>query len=270
LTLQFIFHLTDGSGTVEGSVTSIAWSASFQGERQAPNPALVGKHTFAIPGAPAEESTNRPAGDGAGVLNIKPDGSVTLAGNLGEGTPLTAGSGISKAGRLPVHAVQFGGKGLFIGWLSVSTSAPPLTVSGASLNWLKSSGLASQKTYPDGFNESNKSLLGARYTPPHRGTNALNWTEGVVLLDGGRLTSTISNTLTVAGTGLAAPGNTNQIVLTLTASSGRLSGSFLHPVSSRSTPLNGYILQQPDGDAGKGWFISTNESGFIDLHKLAP
>ena len=270
LTLQFMFHLTDGSGTVEGSVTGDGLSSSFQGERQSRDPALVGKHTFAIPGAPAQESTNRPAGDGAGVLNIKADGSVTLAGNLGEGTPLTAGSGVSKSGRLPIHAVQFGGQGLFIGWLSVSTSAPPLVISGASLNWFKPSGLASQKTYPDGFNEPNKSLIGARYTPPPRGTNGLNWTEGVVLLDGGRLTSTISNALTVARTRLAAPGNTNQIVLTLTASSGRLSGSFLHPVSNRSTPLNGYVLQQPDGDAGKGWFISTNESGFIDLHKLVP
>jgi Bacterial Ig domain len=270
LTLQFMFHLADGSGTVEGSVTGDGLSSSFQGERQSRDPALVGKHTFAIPGAPAEESTNRPAGDGAGVLTIKADGSVTLAGNLGEGTPLTAGSGISKAGRLPIHAVQFGGKGLFLGWLSVSTSAPPITVRGASLNWVKSSGMASQKTYPDGFNEPNKSLMGARYTPPPRGTNGLNWTDGVVLLDGGRLTSTISNVLTVAGTRLAAPGNSNQIVLTLTASSGRLSGSFLHPASNRSTPLNGYVLQQPDGDAGKGWFISTNESGFLDLHKLVP
>lgn len=268
LTLQLLFDLANG--TVDGSVSNAAWQSALHAERQAPEPALVGKHTFAIPGAPAEESTNRPAGDGAGVLTIKADGSAALAGNLGEGAPLTAGSGISRGGGLPVHAVQFGGQGLFIGWLNVSTSAAPLTVTGASLTWLKPPGLASQKTYPAGFHEPNKSLLGARYTPPPRGTNGLSWTNGVVLLDGGRLTSTISNALTVAGTKLAAPGNTNKIVLTLTASSGKLSGSFLHPVSSRSTPLNGYVLQRPEGDVGRGWFISTNESGFLDLHPLVP
>ena len=269
LTLQLIFDLANG--TADGLVSNAAWQSVFTAGRQAPAAALVGKHTFAIPGAPAEESTNRPAGDGAGVLKVKANGSATLAGNLGEGAPLTVGSGISRTGRLPVHAVQFGGRGLFIGWLNVSTSAAPLTVTGASLKWFKPPGMARQSTYPSGFSESNKSLMGTRYTPPRKGTNVINWTNGAVLLDGGLLTSTISNVLTVAGTKLTAPGATNQIVLKLTASSGKLSGSFLHPASSKKgTPLNGYVLQMPDGDVGKGWFIRTNESGFLDLHKLVP
>ena len=203
------------------------------------------------------------------MLTVKADGSAIMMGNLGEGAPLTAGSGISRDGDLPVHAVQFGGKGFFIGWLNVSTSSPPLTVTGASLTWFKPPALARQITYLAGFNES-KSLQGARYTPPPPGTNVLNWTSGVVLLDGGHLQTTISNGLTVTRTTLAAPGNTNSIALTITGSSGKISGSFLHPATRKSTPLNGYVLQLPDGDVGRGWFISTNESGFMDLHKPVP
>ena len=272
LALQLAFDLANGSGLVEGSVSNAAWPSPspLHAELQVPAVALVGKHTFAIPGARAVESTNRPAGDGAGVITVNANGSITLAGNLGEGTPLTAGSGLSKSGRLPVHAVQFAGRGFFIGWLSVSTSSLPLTVTGPSLTWFKPPGLARQMTYLGGFNEQNKSLQGARYTPPLRGSNVLNWPVGIVMLDGGRLTNTISNVLTVAGPTLAAPGNTNKILLTLTASSGKLSGSFLHPVSSKSTPLNGYVLQMPGGDVGKGWFVRSNESGYLDLHKAAP
>ena len=275
LTVHLMFDLTGGSGEVTGSVSNTAWQTALRAVPQVSSPVLVGRHTFFIPGADASTASTKPAGDGVGVLTVVANGSAAIVGNLGEGTPLTFSSGVAKNGDMPVFAAQFGGKGFFIGWLTVSTSSPPLTVIGSSLNWLKPSGLPGQTNYLAGFSET-KNLLGARFLPPPRSTNALNWTtNGAVLLDGGQLSFTISNSLAITGRKLSPVDNTNQIALSFDlarnkSANGKLSGSFLHPVTRKTTRLKGVILQMPDGDTGHGWFIGTDESGFLDLRPPSP
>jgi hypothetical protein len=265
LSLLLDFDLQSGSGQVDGTVSNAVFQSPLHAGRQVGDPALAGRHNFVIPGATAEESESRPAGDGVGTLTITANGAATLAGNLGEGTPLVAAGGISKLGYLPVHAVQFGGQGFFIGAVNVSTGSPPFTVLGTNLIWFKPPGLLRQQTYPGGFRHADKLLLGTRYTPPPRGSNALNWTTGLIQLDGGGLDATLQNPLAHSGVSLTASGNTNSLLLTLTPSTGRIAGSFLHPLTGRITRWNGCVLQQPDGDTGRGWFISTNQSGYLNL-----
>jgi hypothetical protein len=265
LSLLLDFDLQSGSGQVDGTVSNAVFQSPLHAERQVGDPVLVGRHNFVIPGATAEESESRPAGDGVGTLTITANGAATFAGNLGEGTPLVAAGGISKLGYLPIHAVQFGGQGFFIGAVNVSTGSPPFTVLGTNLIWFKPPGLLRQQTYPGGFRHADKLLLGTRYTPPPRGSNALNWTTGLIQLDGGGLDATLQNPLAHSGVSLTASGNTNSLLLTLTPSTGRIAGSFLHRLTGRITRLNGCVLQQPDGDTGRGWFISTNQSGFLNL-----
>lgn len=266
------FDLTNGTGTVEGGVATAAWQAAFRAVRQVAQPALAGKHTFYLPGAGAAQAADHPAGDGAGVLTISPNGAASFTGNLGDGSALVAASGVGVNGDLPVFAPQFGGKGFFLGWLMASTNSPPflpLTVTGSALIWLKPPGLAGQTTYRGGFLET-KTLLGARYTQPASGANALNWTSGLAQMDGGHLSTALFNGVTVTGTKLTAIGGSIKLTLSLDAPRGKWSGSFVHPITGRTTFLKGAVLQLPVADFGAGWFIGGDQSGYVNLRTSAP
>jgi hypothetical protein len=98
----------------------------------------------------------------------------------------------------------------------------------------------------------------------------LNFTEGVAEFDLGNLAQGFENTLSLRpnNTLLVTGGATNRLVMSLSTANGLMSGSFLHPDTKRSIILKGVVLQSQN--AGFGYFLGTNQSGFIYLGPAAP
>jgi hypothetical protein len=263
LSMDLQFDVNSGTETVEGTVSNAQWVAGLVGERVKPldAPSLYsGSYTLVIPGAPAQEASLRPAGDGAGTVVIDANGSATFAGTMGDGAPFSQRTAVSKHGLIPLYASPGGSGRLLSGWLRFSPGAMPYAFVGSNVAWVKFPS-PSDPTYPLGYAES-KVALGARYAAG--GSPA--WTNGVVLLDGGNLTSTVSNRVQRIGNQFQVL-DLNPLQFTLGAPSpkGIFNGTFLHPVTGRRTAFKGAILQLPTDltDWGGGWFRGTNESGSV-------
>jgi hypothetical protein len=118
--------------------------------------------------------------------------------------------------------------------------------------------------YPAGF-ITEVMAYGSRYVVPPAGTGALSLSNAVVVLAGGNLDSTFNEDVvfTPFNKVIPAPPNPQKLVLTISASSGLFSGSFLNPQTLRSSPIRGVLLQKQN--AGAGYFLGTNQSGSVFL-----
>ena len=57
--------------------------------------------------------------------------------------------------------------------------------------------------------------------------------------------------------------NTNNLYLALNLSNGAYSGSFTNPITGLLTPFKGALLQPAGYGSGNGWFLGTNQGGFV-------
>lgn len=91
-------------------------------------------------------------------------------------------------------------------------------------------------------------LAGSSYVPPLVNNRALDVTNATVTFG---LSTSITNTiLWRTNNTITISGGTNHLALTVTTTSGFISGSFLHPTTHQSTALKGVILQQTRDAAG--------------------
>jgi hypothetical protein len=250
---------------VGGSITDGSWRSALAGNRTGLSVNRATRYTFVIPGADADEASTHPGGDGAGTVTVTTNGAVVLAGALGDGTRISQGTLLSRDGDWPIYASLYGGKGLLLRWGAISTNPSSDELSATNLVWFKPPGLKG-KFYTNGFTESVQ-MLGARYARPGPGSHVLNWTNGVLLLDGGNLPATISNAVQCVSNKWVVLNNTHQVRLTNDLARGVFGGTFVHPVTRRATPFSGAYLQlgSPDLGWGGGWFAGTNETGFVEL-----
>jgi hypothetical protein len=91
-----------------------------------------------------------------------------------------------------------------------------------------------------------------------------------VILEGGNLPFDITNGVTIAASDKVTLTNsvdeTNKLVLTITKTTGLVSGSFVNPSNSKQTiKVNGVILQKPGQTNVQGYFLGTNQSGTFTL-----
>ena len=118
--------------------------------------------------------------------------------------------------------------------------------------------------YPAGFT-NQITALGSRYVPPPSRTRVLDFTNGVVLLEGGNLEARTTNVVTLeprARLRVIGP-NSNHLALVLDAKTGRFRGSFLNPQTHKRDTLRGVLL--PKQNIGAGYFLGTNQSGAVYL-----
>ena len=62
-------------------------------------------------------------------------------------------------------------------------------------------------------------------------------------------------------TGTVLDGNPNKLSLTIVLPTGRLMGSFEHPVTLKKTTISGVLL--PSRQIGGSWFLGTDQSGYL-------
>jgi cyclophilin family peptidyl-prolyl cis-trans isomerase len=265
IVLSLLLDLTNTAGRITGSLIDFnnlgrggasveldrAWSSMT-----ATNAPQAGRYTFLIPGAQAADA---PGGSGFGAFTVDRRGRVRLSGTLGDAIPLTRAASISAQGRWPLYATLYGGHGSIAGWVNFSTNAPGGVE--ASLKWFKAAHPSPR--YAAGFS-NEVVLLGSRYTPPPRGARVLDLTNALVLLEGGNLSATLTNRVTLETNHTVTVNSGNEMLaLRVVPATGVVQGSFVHPLTQQPVTLRGIAVQGLK--ALGGLFLGTTETGGFSL-----
>ncbi len=256
----FVLELDSQTREIRGTVSDGIWTADLTADHafsSADNPLTnyVGVYTMVIPG------NDRPGpnfiGDGYATVQIDFNGAIHMSGELCDGTHISQSVRISQNGQWPLYVPLYGRKGSLVSWITFS-NMPPSSL-GGELVWFKPA-LPASKYFPTGLTNQT-SAIGSSFfvSTPFRGFGQVNFTNSIVTLAGGNLPVAITNVLTADG----SPSGPNQMTLKWNNINGLVRGSFLHPLTGRSTPLHGVFLQN-QGTA-RGYFLGTNQPGSFML-----
>jgi hypothetical protein len=237
------------TGTINDGASVAALVAVPSGYSRT-NPApQAGKYTLLIPG-----STNvpvEPAGYGFGTLTVSETGAVVLGGMLGEGTPVTASTLVSREGQWPLYVSLYGGRGSFLGWLAFSNNTAIL----GHTAWFKLA-QAKARFYPAGFTNA-ANVAGSSYQVTN-GLPALPFTQGSLSLNDGNLENGVTNQFA-----LNDPVASGATMVHFRAGSGAFHSVVTDPATGHNLIVNGVVLQ--DQNIGAGFFLGTNQSGSVVL-----
>jgi uncharacterized repeat protein (TIGR03803 family) len=241
------------------------------------NPASeAGNYTVLLPAFSGTDNTV-PSGTGYGLLSVDRSGSTRIVGKLSDGTafssgvPLVAKTGyplvlnaeVVIAADLPY---QKGASGFVGGTVSFADIAGVSDCSGT-FGWTKYGSYKTGSLYPDGF-VTSMSLIGSRYEPHHGAPvlNLLNQSPNALIrlsepdfantLSSG-VTISISNKITVDCS------RVDNLKMTINATSGMFTGSFVHPVSGRTVNMQGVLFQKQN--IGGGFFVGPTQSGAVNI-----
>ncbi|MGO8696665.1 MAG: beta strand repeat-containing protein [Limisphaerales bacterium] len=259
-TLELDFDDQSVTGTVSDGST---FTAQLEGDRDVFSAAhkaadFSGAYTLIIPGT--NDATVGPYGVSYGTANVSSLGAITFAGNLADGTPISQSSVVSKDGYWPLYVSLYGGKGSLWGWNLFTNQT---IVSASALSWINETNSSKTAVYRSGFTNQNATVMGGLYVPSLALPVNFN-----VILEGGDLPFAITNGVTLAPSDKISLTNavdeTNKLKLTVTKSTGVISGSFANPSNPKQTiKVNGVILQGQTN--AQGYFLGTNQSGTSQL-----
>jgi hypothetical protein len=265
-------QLSSGLDQVTGYVSNAFWVSELFGYRarfhSSTNPAtnFLGKYTMLLSGS--DDAATSPLGLGCATIAVVSSGAAAIKGTLADGTAAAQKGALAANGQLPVYVNLYRGKGSLFGWLTFTNTATN-DIPGLLL-WTRKDGVPGNY-YPGGFTNETQTLA-SRYTPPAKGTAVLGFSNSVVLLEGANLPGPMTNDvfLSVLNKIAVTSTNTSKLALSITTSSGLLSGSFINPQTLKKTTIKGAVLQKQT--LGGGLFLGTNQSGrvFFGLPADAP
>jgi len=233
---------------------------------------------FIPTGALEKDDPDYPQGSGWAVLTLSPSGSVSWAGKLAEGTSITGSIPMGPEGQVSIHQLLYSGTGSLQGLVTLNANTG---LADGSLKWIKKPASANGvRSYKDGIPLHSLNARGALYTRPAKDTMLLGLQppdstqdQNARMLFTG--TSIIGLTfgqafqVTASGTARIPTGTTlnpQALTLSLTASNGRLNGSFTfndaNPFSLTAPPANirrtaafsGLIVTRSGLNQGIGFF----------------
>jgi uncharacterized repeat protein (TIGR03803 family) len=254
--LQLNFADQSVAGTVSDGST---FTARLEGDRDVFSTSqkateFSGTYTLIIPGT--NDATVGPYGVSYGTVNVTSLGAVTFAGSLADGTSISQSSAVSKDGYWPLYVSLYGGKGSLWGWNLFTNQT---IVSAPTLSWINATNSSKTAVYRSGFTNQSATVMGGLYFPSLALPENLN-----VTLEGGDLPFSITNGVTLAPSDKISLTNavdeTNKLKLTVTKSTGLITGTFAKPSNPKQTiKVNGVILQGQTN--AQGYFLGTNQSG---------
>jgi hypothetical protein len=195
-----------------------------------------------------------PGGDGYAAVNITSAGMVTLNGVLPDNTSFASGTvGLSHSNQWPLYVPLNGKYGSLSGWINFTNDG----FAGSNVMWFRTN--ADGKLYTNGFTNT-LTVAGSAFSPDDNAA-LLNSPNLEVILSGGNLADTLSNTVTASANGKFTPsgGGILGLTLSLNPGSGVLKGSFTGPAATAPAPIKGILLQQQTNAAG--FFINGTNSG---------
>ncbi|HWN97073.1 MAG TPA: hypothetical protein VNT99_18730, partial [Methylomirabilota bacterium] len=242
---------------ISGSVSDGDWIAPLLGHRPAAAGPLAGRYTLIIPGA-APLTPDLPAGDGYATAVIDANGVVRLKGRLADGRVLVQKAAVSKNGDWPLYAPLYNGSGVVLGWMHLGDDGFN-DVSGR-LRWVKPS-RPTQRLYPAGF-AVETDAIGSRYVAPTGTDSVLQITDGLVILNGGNLPSSI-NPVTFGPNSKLVNNGPNTLKLNFASESGVFTGTFKEAGTTTVFPIKGAVLQRQN--IGAGHARGADQSGRVQI-----
>lgn len=281
VTLEFA-TLSNGAAQLLGTISGGGLAAAITGDRaefDRAHPApQAGVYQVQLAPDAANTDANFPAGFGWGRVVVKPTGVARFAGTLGDGTRLSFGTPLSKAGVWPFFAPLYGKAGSISGAITFADLATT-DLTGA-VDWFKPADLPGQTRFAAGFTGRSE-LVGIQ----HPGPPALN--ERLIFQADGAAVFTLDAPATMLrGTALPAlqsedaaalsathvltlPRDARALSFKLTPGTGLFSGSFLETVGGKSVKFifSGAILPAKGGfpGSGAGNFLRGAHTGAVTL-----
>ncbi len=268
LTMSLMLDVTNQTGKVLGTVSDGSWVAALEGDRAVFNSVSNiapqnGKYTLAFVhqsegGAPQRPEI--PGGDGVGTVTVDAAGKLALKGTLADGVKASQKTGVSKQGQWPFYLNLYSGQGSTIGWLTF-TNRGTSSIEG-DVSWIKT-GVVPGKNYFGGFT-NEVTGAGSHYPNPVPAGRILSITNGEVVLSANNLDPSLTNGIFLnTNNAVTVTSGSNNLKLTLTASSGAVKGTFTHPTNLATTKITGIIL--PEQNVVRGFFLNTTNSGAVIL-----
>ena len=158
--VEVVGTLFDDSGN-GGSVTAqkpVKWVAKIN-----PCP-YAGRYNLILPQR-ANGAPHMPTGEGFASILISATGKVTVSGVLGDGTPFTAASSVTTAGRIPLQKRLYANKGSLAGVLQIR-EVPNVSDIDGKLRWVKPAN-PKAKLHKEGF-DIGVTSLGSFHDPSLR------------------------------------------------------------------------------------------------------
>jgi hypothetical protein len=248
------------SGQIIGSVSDGIWLANLASQRASfDGKSLVatqaGHYTIIIPGT--NSSPNLPAADGYGTVTVTSAGRISLVGGLPDGTKITQSTSLSTNGQWPVFISLYNGQGAIVSWVTFTNAAD--TALSGDATWIKPASLTA-KYYPAGFTNLTQ-LLGFVYHQPPKGVGVLEFSGGAVTFDGGNLAQSFANYVLLDANNRVNNLATNKLSMIVTLPTGAFRGTVTDPVSMKSIPFGGVVVQSQN--RGSGNFLGDNQSGEV-------
>ena len=215
-----------------------------------------------------------PQGSGYGTITVSKTGAVKIVGKLADGSPISYANALSKANQWPVYIALYKKKGLITGQVAFQDLAES-DADCTGMVWFKSASVA-DKLYPAGWTDgievdffaskfvnnpaaSGKSALDiAGATVP--AVNAeISITDGLLAADIDRNASVATNSKVTMVP--AVNPDPDKVKFTISHSSGKVGGSFVHTLSGKPTQFAGVVFQKTN--TAFGYFIGKSAGNVI-------
>jgi hypothetical protein len=248
------------SDQITGSVSNGTWLANLTSHRASfDGKSLVatqaGHYTIIIPGT--NSSPDLPWADGYGTVTVTTTGRISLVGSLADGTKITQSTSLSTNGQWPLFVPLYSGKGSLVSWATF-TNLIQTAVSG-NLTWIKPASSA-VKYYPAGFTNQTQ-IVGFVYQQPAKGISVLEFSGGSVAFDGGNLAQSFANYVLLDANNRVNNLGANKLTMAVTLLTGAFRGTVTDPLSLKSIPFGGVIVQSEN--RGSGNFLGSDQSGEV-------
>ena len=272
LTLVYFMDLTNFSGSFSGLVynNNGSWTASLTANRAATkltsNSAVVpGRYVLTIPGD--HTGTNQfPGGDSYAAYSIGENGTVTVGGWLADNTAISESTKVSTNGTWPLYVPLYTKnnhpRGVILGWQG---NGSPSNYGGF-VEWVKPATPSAAGVYNANGFQWVTNTIPTNYTPPAAGTGYQ------IVFNGGSLSGALTNSLTVnhAGqfTNSAGQPTNLDVKITLTRSTGAITGHFLDPLG-KALQFKGAFVSPESG--GSGFILdsgSEDETGYFEISSV--
>jgi len=251
----------DFSNHLSGAISDGTWTAAVAADHAVFNTVdgnakgFVGQYTMAMAGI--GDASLSPGGDGYATISVNAVGLINMVGSLADGSAIKQAVTISSDGTWPLYVTLAGG-GSALGWITFSNQ--PASTLGGVLSWMRPAG-PSPIVYTSGFTNLS-SVLGSRYHVT-TGVPVLALNNGHSVLGGLAAGATLSEAVSINDDNvLQVVAGADDLTLTLTKSTGLITGSFHFPVTGIVTPIHGVILQAQSQAQGY-WLGPSQSSTFL-------
>jgi hypothetical protein len=267
ITLQA--DLTGGSGQITGSVTDGGQTYGFTVSQATFTPGAdpapqAGHYTVVLPPDPTMTGTSTPQGSGFATIFVNAYGTAAINGRLADGTAFSATDHVANDGTLALYSAPGGAAhGSILNGLLTFRSTDAGDLDG-SLAWTRAAN-AKDPYYPAGFAVQLPAVGSHFVRPTAVEPETLTSGTATAALGGGNLSQTLSLPVVIHRAETATMLNPGQPDLTLhiNSISGAVTGKFLMPDGTTTSPVGGVVLQKQS--AAFGYFRGITQCGSFSL-----